>query len=81
MSIKESPDWLKNRLKLIGLKPINNIVDVTNFVLFRNRSTSFHAFDADEIAGRKIIIRTADAGSKFVTLDGIERQLSTRRPL
>lgn len=70
--VKESPDWLKNRLKLVGLKPINNIVDITNFVLFET-GQPLHAFDAAEIAGGKIVVRTADAGSKFVTLDGNER--------
>jgi len=70
--VKESPEWLKNRLKLIGLKPINNIVDVTNFVLFET-GQPLHAFDAAEIAGGKIVVRTADAGSKFITLDGNER--------
>ena len=70
--VKESPEWLKNRLKLIGLKPINNVVDVTNFVLFET-GQPLHAFDAAEIAGGKIVVRTADAGSKFITLDGNER--------
>jgi len=72
--VKESPEWLKNKLKLIGLKPINNIVDVTNFVLFET-GQPLHAFDAAEIKGGKIVVRTADAGSKFVTLDGIEREM------
>lgn len=72
--VKESPEWLKNRLKLIGLKPINNIVDVTNFVLFET-GQPLHAFDAAEIEGDRVVVRTADAGSKFVTLDGNERQL------
>ena len=72
--VKESPDWLKNNLKLIGLKPINNIVDVTNFVLFET-GQPLHAFDAAEIKGGKVVVRTAEAGSKFVTLDGIQREL------
>jgi phenylalanyl-tRNA synthetase beta chain len=72
--VKESPEWLKNNLKLIGLKPINNIVDVTNFVLFET-GQPLHAFDAAEIKGGKVVVRTADPGSKFVTLDGIEREM------
>jgi phenylalanyl-tRNA synthetase beta chain len=74
VEVKESPEWLKNKLKLIGLKPINNIVDVTNFVLFET-GQPLHAFDAAEIEGGKIVVRTADAGSKFVTLDGLERSM------
>jgi len=73
--IKESPEWLKNKLKLIGLKPINNIVDVTNFVLFET-GQPLHAFDAAEITGGKVIVSTLNAGTKFVTLDGIERELN-----
>ena len=72
--VKESPEWLKNKLKLIGLKPINNIVDVTNFVLFET-GQPLHAFDAAEIEGGKVVVRTPDAGAKFVTLDGIEREM------
>lgn len=74
--VKESPEWLKNKLKLIGLKPINNIVDVTNFVLFET-GQPLHAFDAAEIMGRKVVVRTPDAGTKFVTLDGVVRELHT----
>ena len=74
VTVKESPEWLKNNLKLIGLKPINNIVDVTNFVLFET-GQPLHAFDAAEIKGGKVVVRTAEAGSKFVTLDGIEREM------
>ena len=74
VTVKESPEWLKNRLKLIGLKPINNIVDVTNFVLFET-GQPLHAFDAAEIQGGKVVVRTSDAGSKFVTLDGTERSM------
>ena len=74
VTVKESPEWLKNKLKLIGLKPINNIVDVTNFVLFET-GQPLHAFDAAEIKGGKVVVRTADAGSKFVTLDGNEREM------
>jgi len=73
--VKESPEWLKNKLKLIGLKPINNIVDITNFVLFET-GQPLHAFDAAEIKGGKVIVKTLDAATKFVTLDGIERSLN-----
>jgi phenylalanyl-tRNA synthetase beta chain len=72
--VKESPEWLKNKLKLIGVRPINNIVDVTNFVLFET-GQPLHAFDAAEIKGNKVVVRTAEAGSKFVTLDGLEREM------
>jgi len=74
VTVKESPEWLKNKLKLIGLKPINNIVDVTNFVLFET-GQPLHAFDAAAIKGGKVVVRTANAGSKFVTLDGNEREM------
>ena len=74
VAVKESPEWLKNKLKLIGLKPINNIVDVTNFVLFET-GQPLHAFDAAEIEGGKVVVRTLNAGTKFVTLDGIEREM------
>ena len=75
VTVKESPEWLKNKLKLIGVRPINNIVDVTNFVLFET-GQPLHAFDAAEIKGRKVVVRTAEAGSKFVTLDGAEREMN-----
>ncbi len=75
VKVKESPEWLKNKLKLIGLKPINNIVDVTNFVLFET-GQPLHAFDAVEIKGGKLVVRTAGVGSKFVTLDGNEREMN-----
>lgn len=75
VEIKESPEWLKNRLKTIGLNPINNVVDITNFVLFEC-GQPLHAFDADEIAGGKVIVRTLPQGTKFTTLDGIDRELN-----
>lgn len=75
VTVKESPEWLKKYLTAIGLKPINNIVDATNFVL-HEIGQPLHAFDADKISGRKIIVKKAALGSKFVTLDGIERTLS-----
>ncbi len=77
VTVKESPEWLKNALSSIGLRPINNIVDATNFVLFE-QGQALHAFDADKIAGHKIIIKNAEQGQKFVTLDGIERTLDAR---
>ena len=75
--IKESPDWLKNKLKVIGLNPINNIVDITNFVLFET-GQPLHAFDADDISGGKIIVKTLPKGTKFQTLDGVERELDDK---
>lgn len=74
--IKESPAWLKNRLKAIGLNPVNNVVDITNYILFET-GQPLHAFDADEITGSKIIVRTMPAGTKITTLDEVERQLHT----
>jgi len=74
VEVKDSPDWLKTKLSAIGLSSVNNIVDVTNFVLHET-GHPLHAFDADEIAGDKIIIKTLDAGTKFVTLDEKEREL------
>ncbi|MFN4123130.1 MAG: phenylalanine--tRNA ligase subunit beta [Flavobacteriales bacterium] len=74
--VKESPDWLKNALKSIGLKPINNIVDVTNYVL-HELGHPLHAFDSNSIAGQKVVVRTCEAGTSFVTLDGVERKLSS----
>jgi phenylalanyl-tRNA synthetase beta chain len=74
VEIGESPTWLKNRLKTIGLHPINNVVDVTNYVLFET-GQPLHAFDADEIAGKKVIVKTLPAGTKFTTLDEVEREL------
>jgi phenylalanyl-tRNA synthetase beta chain len=75
VSVAESPAWLKNRLLSIGLTPINNIVDVTNFVL-HELGQPLHAFDADQIKGKSVIVKTLPAGSKFVTLDNKERTLS-----
>jgi len=75
VTIKESPEWLKRRLKTIGLSPINNVVDVTNYVLYE-AGQPLHAFDADEIKGGKVVVRTLNTGTKFVTLDGVERSLN-----
>lgn len=74
VEVKESPEWLQNRLKAIGLHPINNVVDVTNYVLFEC-GQPLHAFDADEITGKKVLVKTLPAGTKFTTLDGVEREL------
>lgn len=75
VKIQESPDWLKNRLKSIGLTPINNVVDITNFVC-HELGQPLHAYDADEIVDKKIIVKCLSAGTKFVTLDGKERALT-----
>ncbi|MET7029374.1 phenylalanine--tRNA ligase subunit beta [Sediminicola luteus] len=72
--VQPSPDWLKNRLKAIGITPKNNIVDATNYVL-HELGQPLHAFDAAKIKGHKIIVKTLPKGSKFTTLDGIEREL------
>nr|MBD3622288.1 phenylalanine--tRNA ligase subunit beta [Sunxiuqinia sp.] len=74
IEIKESPEWLQNRLKTIGLHPINNVVDITNYVLFET-GQPLHAFDADEITGNKVVVQTLPAGTKFTTLDEVEREL------
>ncbi len=76
VKVGPSPTWLQNRLKAIGLNPINNIVDVTNFVL-HDLGQPLHAFDALTLADNKIIVQTVDEGTKFVTLDGVERTLSS----
>ncbi|MCA4894232.1 MAG: phenylalanine--tRNA ligase subunit beta [Cytophagales bacterium] len=75
IKVDESPDWLKNRLKSIGLTPINNVVDITNFVLHET-GQPLHAFDADQIEGKKIIVKTLPTGTKFLTLDQKERTLA-----
>jgi len=75
VSIKESPDWLKNRLNSIGLKPINNVVDITNFVL-HELGQPLHAFDADKISGDKIYVKKLPAKTRFTTLDGVQRELN-----
>jgi len=74
VKVKESPDWLKNRLKAIGLSPINNVVDITNYVLFET-GQPLHAFDADEIKSGKVVVRTLPAGTLITTLDEEERKL------
>ncbi|MDD4514538.1 phenylalanine--tRNA ligase subunit beta [Massilibacteroides sp.] len=77
VSVKESPDWLKNKLKTIGLRPINNVVDITNFVL-HEIGQPLHAFDVAGIKGNKVVVKTQPEGTKFVTLDGVERTLTER---
>ncbi|WP_291274890.1 phenylalanine--tRNA ligase subunit beta [Flavobacterium sp.] len=74
VSVKPSPSWLQNRLKAIGLTPKNNIVDVTNYVL-HELGQPLHAFDANKIKGNKVLIKTVEAGTKFTTLDEVERTL------
>jgi phenylalanyl-tRNA synthetase beta chain len=76
VTVKESPDWLKNKLRTIGLRPINNIVDITNFILHET-GHPMHAFDADYITGNEVIVRTLPDKTKFVTLDGQEHELSS----
>ncbi len=75
VTIKESPEWLKKKLKSIGLRPINNVVDVTNFVLYEV-GQPLHAFDLDNLAGNKIVVKCANEGEKFFTLDSKERVLA-----
>src|SRR5436189_4875395 len=75
LTIKESPVWLQKKLKSIGLRPINNIVDITNFIQHET-GQPLHAFDADELKGKKIVVKNLPEGTKFVTLDGKERKLS-----
>lgn len=77
VTVKESPEWLQNKLRLIGVRPINNIVDITNYILHAY-GQPMHCFDADKIKGGKIVVRTCPEGTKFVTLDEVERKLSDR---
>ena len=77
VTVRESPEWLKNRLATIGLHPINNIVDVTNYILFAY-GQPLHSFDADKIKGGKVVVKTMPEGTPFTTLDGVERKLSDR---
>jgi phenylalanyl-tRNA synthetase beta chain len=74
IKVAESPAWIQNRLKAIGLKPKNNIVDITNYVL-HELGQPLHAFDSSKISGGKIVVKTVPAGTKFTTLDEIEREL------
>ena len=77
VSVKESPEWLKVRLQAAGMRPINNIVDITNFILHET-CVPMHTFDADKIKGSKIVVKTCAEGTPFVTLDGNEHKLSER---
>lgn len=76
IEVKESPDWLQHKLKSIDLRPINNIVDITNFVL-HEMGQPLHAFDADKISGNKVVVKKLPDNSKFVALDEVERKLSS----
>ncbi len=73
--VKESPQWLKDKLTVIGLRPINNIVDITNYIMMAY-GQPLHCFDADMIEGRKVVVKTMPEGTPFVTLDGVEHKLS-----
>lgn len=75
LKVAPSPEWLQKRLRAIGLNPINNVVDITNFVL-HEVGQPLHAFDADAIIGNKVVVKTMPEGTPFVTLDGVERKLS-----
>jgi len=74
--VKDSPEWIQNRLKAIGLTPKNNIVDITNYVL-HELGQPLHAFDAQQIKGNKVVVKTLAEGTKFTTLDKVERSLSS----
>ena len=75
--VKESPEWLQDRLRIIGLRPINNIVDITNYIMMAY-GQPLHCFDADMIQGGKVVVKTMPEGTPFVTLDGVEHKLSER---
>ncbi len=76
VEVKDSPEWIQNRLKAIGIAPKNNIVDITNYVL-HELGQPLHAFDAAKIRGGKVVVKTLDKGTKFTTLDEVERELSS----
>ncbi len=75
--VKESPDWLKNKLSIVGVRPINNIVDITNYIMMAY-GQPMHCFDADMVKGNKIVVKTMPEGTPFVTLDGVTHSLSDR---
>lgn len=75
--VKESPEWLKKKLTTVGLRPINNIVDITNYIMFAY-GQPLHCFDADMIEGKQVVVKTMQEGTPFVTLDGEEHKLSDR---
>lgn len=77
VTVKESPEWLQNKLRLIGLRPINNVVDITNYIVHAF-GQPLHCFDADKIKGGEVIVKTMPEGTPFVTLDGVERKLNER---
>jgi phenylalanyl-tRNA synthetase beta chain len=77
VTVKESPDWLQAKLRVIGLRPINNVVDITNYILYAF-GQPLHCFDADKIVGNLVLVGTRPEGTPFVTLDGVERKLSDR---
>lgn len=74
VTVAESPEWLKKRIRAMGLKPINNIVDITNFVMFEYNQP-MHAFDLDKLENSTVVVRAAENGEKITTLDGVEREL------
>lgn len=74
VTVAESPEWLKKRIRAMGLKPINNIVDITNFVMFEYNQP-MHAFDLDKLENNTVVVRAAENGEKITTLDGVEREL------
>lgn len=76
IEVKESPDWMQDLLNAVGIRPINNIVDITNFVLMET-GQPLHAYDTAAIKGGKVVVRKAHKGEKFITLDEVERKLST----
>lgn len=77
VKVAESPEWLQNKLRTVGIRPINNVVDVTNFVLMEV-GQPMHAFDADKIGGKHVVVKCLPQDTPFVTLDGVERKLDSR---
>ena len=77
VTVKESPEWLQNKLRIIGLRPINNVVDITNYIVHAF-GQPLHCFDANKIKGGEVIVKTMPEGTTFVTLDGVERKLNER---
>ena len=77
VTVKESPEWLQNKLRIIGLRPINNVVDITNYIVHAF-GQPLHCFDADKIKGGEVVVKTMPEGTPFVTLDGVERKLNER---
>ncbi|TYK36579.1 phenylalanine--tRNA ligase subunit beta [Bacteroides pyogenes] len=77
VTVKESPEWLQNKLRLIGIRPINNVVDITNYIVHAF-GQPLHCFDAGKIKGNEVVVKTMPEGTSFVTLDGVERKLNER---